>query len=131
MDGHHYISIMSNRDDGEETQGEVLRVFPVELRRVFEPLHSPRNNQQWNLKYSHTDVILKLRSPDGPSVMLEALSLVVDLDSVDFVAMPANVSTRGSMGDESSTKNENRLKTFVCWLFPEITVSIFTKIRRL
>ena len=100
MDGHHYISIMSNRDDGEGTQGEVLRVFPVELRRVFEPLHSPRNNQQWALKYSHTDVILKLRSLDGPSVMLEALSLVVDLDSVDFVAMPANVYGRREFNEE-------------------------------
>ena len=99
MDGH-YISVISNTDDGEGTQGEVLRVFPVELRRVFEPLHSPRNNQQWALKYSHTDVILKLRSLDGPSVMLEALSLVVDLDSVDFVAMPANVYGRREFNEE-------------------------------
>ena len=126
MDGHHYISVISNRDDGEGTQREVLRVFPESLRRCFEPIHSPSNNvaplQQWVLKYSHTDVILKLRSADGPSIMLEGLSLIVDLGSVDFVAMPANITTRGTMG-ESSTKNEDRLKTFVCWLFPEIRLT--------
>ena len=126
MDGH-YISIVSNDITNEDgTQQEVLRCWPLELKRVFSPHHSPRNNiaplQQWELRYSHTDVILKLRSADGPSIMLEGLSLIVDLDSVDFVAMPANITTRGTMG-ESSTKNEDRLKTFVCWLFPEIRLT--------
>ena len=127
MDGHHYISVISNRDDGEGTQNEVLRVFPKELRRVFEPIHSPSNNitplQQWKLRYSHTDVILKLRSPDGPSILLEGLSHLVDLDSVDFVAMPAEVSTRGTMGGESSIKNEDRLKRFVFSMYPDIKLS--------
>ena len=124
MDGH-YISVISNREDGEGTQQEVLRVYPEELRRIFEPLHLASNNvtplQQWKLKYSHTDVILNLRAPDGPSIMLEGLSLLVDLNSVDFVAMPANITT-GGMG-ESSTKNEDRLKAFVLFLFPEIKLS--------
>lgn len=126
MDGH-YISIVSNDITNEDgTQQEVLRVYPEELRRIFEPLHLASNNvtplQQWKLKYSHTDVILNLRAPDGPSIMLEGLSLLVDLNSVDFVAMPANITTRGTMG-ESSTKNEDRLKAFVLFLFPEIKLS--------
>jgi len=127
MDGH-YISIVSNDITNEDgTQQEVLRCWPLELKRVFSPHHSPRNNiaplQQWELRYSHTDVILKLRSPDGPSILLEGLSHLVDLDSVDFVAMPAEVSTRGTMGGESSIKNEDRLKRFVFSMYPDIKLS--------
>ena len=74
MDGN-YISIVSNDITNEDgTQKEVLRCWPLELRRSFEPIHSPRNNiaplQQWNLKYSHTDVILNLRTQNGPSIQL-------------------------------------------------------------
>ena len=125
----NYISIVKNDITNEDGTIEVLRVYPEELWRVFEPtcIHSPRNNiaplQQWELRYSHTDVILKLRSPDGPSILLEGLSHLVDLDSVDFVAMPAEVSTRGTMGGESSIKNEDRLKRFVFSMYPDIKLS--------
>jgi len=127
MDGH-YISIVSNAITNEDgTQKEVLKCWPLELRRVFEPIHSGRNNiaplQQWNLKYSHTDVILNLRTQNGPSIHLEALSLLVDMSSVSFLAMPADVSTRGTNPGQSSVQNQNRLKSFVCWLFPEIQLS--------
>jgi len=127
MDGN-YISIVSNDITNEDgTQQEVLRCWPLELRRVYDAVHSPRNNiaplQQWNLKYSHTDVILNLRTQNGPSIQLEGLSLLVDMNSVSFLAMPADVSTRGTNHGQSSLQNQNRLKTFVCWLFPEIKLS--------
>ena len=132
MEGN-YISIVSNAITNEDgTQRELLRCWPLELRRVFEPIHSARRDllflrgqlvQQWNLKYSHTDVILNLRTQNGPSIHLEALSLLVDMSSVSFLAMPADVSTRGTNPGQSSVQNQNRLKSFVCWLFPEIQLS--------
>ena len=54
--------------------------------------------------------------------MLEGLGLVFDLDSVDFVAFPANVTTRGTTG-ENSTKNEDRLKRFIFSMYPDMKVS--------
>ena len=35
------------------------------------------------------------------------------MNSVSFLAMPANVSTQGTNPRQSSLQNENRLKTFV------------------
>ena len=129
MDGQ-YLSFVSNHITNEDgTQKEILKVFPKELRRVysFEPIHSPSNNsQQWSLKYSQTDVLVRIRTKDGPLVHLEALDFVIDMSSVHIVTKPADVvfDTADILEDEFDV-DWDKIKKIIWGLFPEILLSNF------
>ena len=127
MDGQ-YLSFVSNDIANEDgTLSEVLRVFPESLRRIFEPIHSPSNNtQQWSLKYSQTDVLVRIRTKDGPLVHLEALDFVIDMSSVHIVTKPADVvfDTADILEDEFDV-DWDKIKKIIWGLFPEILLSNF------
>ena len=123
MDGQ-YLSFVSNditNDSG--TQREVLRVYPAEFRRVFEPLHSAGNNSQWKLKYSVTDVLVRIRTIDGPLVHLEAIKYIVDMSSVHFVALPADVVFDTTDVLEDDDVSWDKVKKIIFLLFPDIKLS--------
>jgi len=121
----HYISFISDSlltEDGLPL--ELLRVFPVEMRRQFAPIFVENTDStsvnQWKLLYSHTDTIVRLYRPDGPCVLLDGIEAILHNsdDAFNVTVQPANVH----IDDVSFTNNMNELKRLVLWLFPEIQV---------
>ena len=125
MDGQ-YLSFVSNDMTNEDgTLHEVLKVYPESLRRIFEPIHSPANNnsQQWKLKYSVTDVLVRIRTIDGPLVHLESIKYIVDMSSVHFVALPADVVFDTTDVLEDGDVSWDKVKKIIFLLFPDIKLS--------
>ena len=121
----HYISFISDSlltEDGLPL--ELLRVFPVEMRRQFAPIFVENTDStsvnQWKLLYSHTDTIVRLYRPDGPCVQLDGTEAILHNsdDAFNVTVQPANVH----IDDVSFTNNMNELKRLVLWFFPEIQV---------
>ena len=121
----HYISFISESlitEDG--LPQELLRVFPVEMRRQFAPIFVENTDStsvnQWKLVYSHTDTLVRLYRPDGPFVQLDGVEAILHNsdDALNLTVQPANVN----IDDVSFADNMNELKRLVLWFFPEIAV---------
>ena len=123
MNANNYISILSNSRNNEDgTKVELLRVFPVELIRRFESVHTSwASSNQWNLQYAHTDTLVSLRTVDRPKVFMDVWDMIIENpEDVTFLAMPANVSIKW---DDDGETQERNMKRMVCFCFPEIAVS--------
>jgi hypothetical protein len=119
----HYISFISDSlltEDGLPL--ELLRVFPVEMRRQFAPIFVENTDStsvnQWKLVYSHTDTLVRLYRPDGPAIQLDGVEAILNNsdDAFGLIVQPANVHI------DDVSFNMNELKRLVLWLFPEIQV---------
>jgi hypothetical protein len=119
----HYISFISDSlltEDGLPL--ELLRVFPVEMRRQFAPIFVENTDStsvnQWKLLYSHTDTIVRLYRPDGPCVQLDGTEAILHNsdDAFNVTVQPANLHN----DDVSFTNIMNELKRLVFWFYPEI-----------
>ena len=123
MDGQYLSFVLNDITNEDGTQRE-LRVYPIELKRMFEPIHSPANNsQQWKLKYSVTDVLVRIRTIDGPIVHLESIKYIVDMSSVHFVALPADVVFDTTDVLEDDDVSWDKVKKIIFLLFPDIKLS--------
>ena len=119
----HYISFISESlitEDG--LPQELLRVFPVEMRRQFAPIFVENTDStsvnQWKLVYSHTDTLVRLYRPDGPAIQVDGLEVILNNsdDAFGLIVQPANV-------DFQNQYSLNELKRLVLWFFPEIQVN--------
>jgi hypothetical protein len=119
----HYISFISESlitEDG--LPQELLRVYPVEMRRQFAPVFVENTDStcvnQWKLIYTHTDTIVRLYRPDGPAIQLDGVDAILHKndDAFGLIIQPANVNLHNDY------PSLNELKRLVLWFFPEIQV---------
>ena len=110
----HYITFA----DEDEPETVLLKVFPSELRRKYSPQstnETTRIGVQMALEYKQTDVIVKMNTPNGAPVLVDAIPIILDnIEAVRITFMPANVTIiiRGEY--------TNRLERYVYYFYPNI-----------
>ena len=118
MDGH-YISFKNENNDSNE----LLRVYPSELRRQYMPESTDRTMavgeftvQVMKMSYQTTDCIVRLRTKDGPEILSDAISVVLEQhEVVKALFMPSNVTIDVAVDDTEY------LKKLIYFLYPNIT----------
>ena len=120
MNGH-YISFKDEND----AENELLRVFPVELRRQY--MYMPESTDRtteisgfqcgvMQMSYSTTECIVLLRTKNGPEILSDAISVILDQhDIVKATFMPSNVTIDVAVDDIE------HLKKLIYFMFPNIT----------
>ena len=117
MNGH-YISFKDENNEGNE----ILRVFPAELRRQYQPESTERvmsvgefKVQVMHMVYKITDCIVHLRTKDGPICLSDAISVILDEhEAVTATFMPCNVT------QTIATDNIDAIKKMVYYFYPNI-----------
>ena len=119
MEGH-YISFTHSNNSERETV--LLKVFPSELRRKYSLQNSNETTRigvhavlEMPLEYKQTDVIVKMNTPNGAPVLVDAIPIILDnIEAVRITFMPANVTmiVRGEY--------TNRLERYVYYFYPNI-----------
>ena len=117
MDGH-YISFKHENDE----ENEVVRVFPVELRRQYMPESTDRTTEisgfqcgVMQMAYQTTECIVLLRTKNGPEILSDAISVILDQhDIVKATFMPSNVTIDVQVDDTE------HLKKLVYFFYPSI-----------
>ena len=114
----HYITF-ANEDEPETV---LLKVFPSELRRKYSLQNSNETTRigvhavlEMPLEYKQTDVIVKMNTPNGAPVLIDAIPIILDnIEAVKITFMPANVTmiVRGEY--------TNRLERYVYYFYPNI-----------
>ena len=118
MNGH-YISFKDENSDATE----LLRVYPGELRRQYQPESTDRTMtvhnravQVMKMAYQMTDCIVHLRTKDGPVCLSDAISVILEeYDIVKATFMPCNVTIDVTVNDTE------KLKKMVYFFYPSIT----------
>jgi len=118
MNGH-YISFKHFND----TENELLRVFPVELRRQYMPESTDRTTEisgfqcgVMQMSYSTTECIVLLRTKNGPEILSDAISVILDQHEVaKALFMPSNVTIDVQVDDTE------HLKKLIYFMYPNIT----------
>lgn len=118
MNGH-YVSFKHEND----AENELLRVFPVELRRQYMPESTDRTTEisgfqcgVMQMSYSTTECIVLLRTKNGPEILSDAISVILDQhDIVKATFMPSNVTIDVQVDDTE------QLKKLIYFLYPDIT----------
>jgi len=118
MNGH-YISFKDENSDATE----LLRVYPGELRRQYQPESTDRTMavgeftvQVMHMVYKITDCIVHLRTKNGPTCLSDAISVILDEhDIVKATFMPSNVTIDVQVDDTE------HLKKLIYFLYPDIT----------
>ena len=118
MEGH-YISFTHSNNSERETV--LLKVFPSELRRKYSLQNSNETTRigvhaVLALEYKQTDVIVKMNTPNGAPVLVDAIIPIIldNIEAVRITFMPANVTIiiRGEY--------TNRLERYVYYFYPNI-----------
>ena len=117
MNGH-YISFKDENSDANE----LLRVFPAELRRQYQPESTERTMsfggnavQVMHMVYKITDCIIHLRTKDGPICLSDAISVILEEhEAVNATFMPCNVTIT------IATDNIEIIKKMVYYFYPNI-----------
>ena len=114
----HYITFA----DEDEPETVLLKVFPSELRRKYSLQNSNETTRigvhavlEMPLEYKQTDVIVKMNTPNGAPVLIDAIPIILDdIPAVKITFMPANVTmiVRGEY--------TNRLERYVYYFYPNI-----------
>ena len=114
----HYITFA----DEDEPETVLLKVFPSELRRKYSPQSTNETTRigvhavlEMPLEYKQTDVIVKMNTPNGAPVLVDAIPIILDnIEAVRITFMPANVTmiVRGEY--------TNRLERYVYYFYPNI-----------
>jgi hypothetical protein len=120
MNGH-YISFKQKNDE----ENELLRVFPVELRRQYMPESTDRTTEisgfqcgVMQMSYSTTECIVLLRTKNGPEILSDAISVILDEhDIVKATFMPSNVTIDVQVDDTEHLKKV----IYFLYLYPDIT----------
>ena len=104
MNGH-YISFKDEND----AENELLRVFPVELRRQY--MYMPESTDRtteisgfqcgvMQMSYSTTECIVLLRTKNGPEILSDAISVILAQHEVaKALFMPSNVTIDVAVDD--------------------------------
>jgi hypothetical protein len=116
----HYITFA----DEDEPETVLLKVFPSELRRKYVPKSTKETTRiglhavlVMALEYTKTAVIVTKDTPNGASIHVDAIPLILDrLDSVKITFMPANVTFTMHGGDWLP----NRLERYIYFFYPNI-----------
>ena len=114
----HYITFA---DEGEP-ETVLLKVFPYELRRKYSLQNSNETTRigvhavlEMPLEYKQTDVIVKMNTPNGAPVLVDAIPIILDnIEAVRITIMPANV-TIVLRGDYV-----NQLERYIYYFYPNI-----------
>ena len=114
-----YVSFKDENNDSNE----LLRVFPCELRRMYAPESTDRTMavgqqvvQVMKMSYQTTDCIVRLRTKDGPEILSDAISVVLEQhEVVKALFMPSNVTIDVAVDDTEL------LKKLIYFLYPNIT----------
>ena len=117
MDGH-YISFKLENDE----ENELLRVYPVELRRTYAPESTERTTEiagfevgVMQMAYKLTDCIVRLRTKSGPKMLSDGIGTILDeYEVVTATFMPADITI--SIGVDE----EDLLKKQIFYFFPDI-----------
>lgn len=114
----HYITFA---DEGEP-ETVLLKVFPYELRRKYSLQNSNETTRigvhavlEMPLEYKQTDVIVKMNTPNGAPILVDAIEIILDnIEAVRITIMPANVTmiVRGEY--------TNRLERYIYYFYPNI-----------
>jgi len=115
----HYITFA----DEDEPETVLLKVFPSELRRKYSLQNSNETTRigvhavlEMPLEYKQTDVIVKMNTPNGAPVLVDAIIPIIldNIEAVRITFMPANVTIiiRGEY--------TNRLERYVYYFYPNI-----------
>ena len=92
----HYVSFKSENND----QSELLRIFPYELRRKYQPLATKQKITVsgtdvfvMKMSYTSTECLVKLRRPNGPNCLIDAVPVLLnENDMINATFMPCNVT---------------------------------------
>jgi len=114
----HYITFA----DEDEPETVLLKVFPSELRRKYSPQSTNETTRigvhavlVMALEYKQTDVIVKMNTPNGAPVLIDAIPIILDdIPAVKITFMPANV-TIVLQGEYT-----NRLERYIYFFYPNI-----------
>ena len=114
----HYVSFKSENND----QSELLRIFPYELRRKYQPLATKQKITVSGIDvfvmkmcYTSTDCIVKLRRPNGPNCLVDAIpSILHEHGTVNAIFMPCNVTINVACCDT------DYLKKLIYYFYPDI-----------
>ena len=118
MMDEHYITFA----DEDEPETVLLKVFPSELRRKYSLQNSNETTRigvhavlEMPLEYKQTDVIVKMNTPNGAPVLIDAIPIILDdIPAVKITFMPANV-TIVLQGEYT-----NRLERYIYFFYPNI-----------
>ena len=92
----NYISFKTDNND----QTELLRIYPCELRRTYQPEATKQKITVsgidvfvMKMSYTSTECIVKLRRPNGPNCLVDAIpSILHEHGTVNATFMPCNVT---------------------------------------
>jgi len=114
----HYVSFKSENND----QSELLRVFPCELRRKYQPLATKQKITVsgidvfvMKMSYTSTECIVKLCRPNGQNCLVDAVPVILnDHDTINATFMPCNVTVNVDCCDT------DYLKQLIHYFYPDI-----------
>ena len=114
-----YVSFKDENNDSNE----LLRVFPCELRRMYAPESTDRTMavgqqvvQVMKMSYQTTDCIVRLRTKNGPEILSDAISIILDqYEAVAACFMPSNVTI-----DIAPDEHIEHLKKLIYFFCPNI-----------
>ena len=109
--------------DESNHSNELLRVYPSELRRQYMPESTDRTMavgqrvvQVMKMSYQTTDCIVRLRTKNGPEILSDAISIILDQhEAVAACFMPSNVTI-----DIAPDEHIEHLKKLIYFFCPNI-----------